>query len=611
MTSLKLLSGLEELPPVQTKLKAGPFTMIYENGFIRYIKYGDNEIVRMIYMALRDKNWGTYLPEIKYEKINVYENSFYITYQCDYKENDTVIFSWNAVIQGGESGKIIFTINGKALSTLIKNRAGFCILHPIANTAGEKLTVTCSDNQIISTFFPSSIAPQIPLNDIKKLNWFNNGQEYAIEMEGDIFEMEDHRNWTDASFKTFCTPLSKPYPVRLEAGDSINQQVLFFPIDSIDQPAAISKDNIIHITVNEPESILPAIGVGASSEVNVLSSPVQDVLGLINFKYYYVETRTSEKKWQELLLNEVDNAKLLQLPLFISLQLSNDNFEEEFEAFKKIIEPGISILKYLLIVSDDKSVTEQFLIDQVVNKIKSFFPSIFLGIGTTTNFAELNRNRRKAPGIDFASYAIHPQEHAFDSLSLIENMAAQKDTVESAAEIYAGKKIAISPVTLRRRFNPYAQNKEDIIRTNSQRSDPRQGSLWCAGWTLGSIKYLSEAGAGFISFFQTVGKQGICDDDGNLYPVACLFQFINTMHGAKVIKTSVNKPLDCTSLLLLKENQKYLLLGNHTSETFSLQLPFTVSTIRNVTVFPSEIITSTIDKTSVMELDPYRVVIVN
>ena len=132
--------------------------MIYENGFIRYIKYGDNEIVRMIYMALRDKNWGTYLPEIKYEKINVYENSFYITYQCDYKESDTVIFSWNAVIQGGESGKIIFTINGKALSTLIKNRAGFCILHPIANTAGEKLTVTCSDNQIISTFFPSSIA---------------------------------------------------------------------------------------------------------------------------------------------------------------------------------------------------------------------------------------------------------------------------------------------------------------------------------------------------------------------------------------------------------------------------------------------------------------------
>jgi len=83
------------------------------------------------------------------------------------------------------------------------------------------------------------------------------------------------------------------------------------------------------------------------------------------------------------------------------------------------------------------------------------------------------------------------------------------------------------------------------------------------------------------------------------------------MHGAKVIKTSVNKPLHCTSLLLLNENQKYLLLGNHTSETLSLQLPFTASTIRNVTVFPSEIITSTPDKTSVIELDPYSVVIVN
>jgi hypothetical protein len=611
MTSLKLLSGFEEPAPVQTNLKAGPFTMIYENGCIRYIKYGNSEIVRMIYMALRDKNWGTYVPEIRDEKISVHENSFFITYQCDYKEKDMVIFSWNAVIQGEESGKIIFTISGSALSALVKNRAGFCILHPIANTAGEKLIVTCSDNHIISTFFPSSIAPQIPLNDIKKLNWFNNGHEYAIEMEGDIFEMEDHRNWTDASFKTFCTPLSKPYPVRLEAGDTVNQQVLFFSVDPLNDPGA-NGNNVIHITVNESESTsLPAIGVGASTEINVLSPYVQDVLGLINFQYYYTETRTSEKKWHELLLGEIDNAKLSHLPLFISLQLSTDNFEEEFEAFKKIIEQDISILKYLLIVGEDKSVTEQFLIDWAIKNIKSFFPSILLGMGTTTNFAELNRNRRKVHSIDFVSYAIHPQEHAFDNLSLIENMAAQKDTVESAAKIYNGKKIAISPVTLRRRFNPYAQNKEEIIRTNSQKSDPRQDSLWCAGWTLGSIKYLSEAGAGFISFFQTVGKQGICDYQGNLYPVACLFQFINTMHGAKVVRTSVNNPLECTSLLLLKENQKYLLLCNHTSKALKLQLPFTISTIRSIEVFPLGIIKSAIDKTSVIELDPYSVVIVN
>ena len=29
-------------------------------------------------------------------------------------------------------------------------------------------------------------------------------------MSGDSFEMEDHRNWTDASFKTYVRPLALP-----------------------------------------------------------------------------------------------------------------------------------------------------------------------------------------------------------------------------------------------------------------------------------------------------------------------------------------------------------------------------------------------------------------
>lgn len=30
------------------------------------------------------------------------------------------------------------------------------------------------------------------------------------EFEGDVFEMEDQRNWTDASYKTYCTPWGCP-----------------------------------------------------------------------------------------------------------------------------------------------------------------------------------------------------------------------------------------------------------------------------------------------------------------------------------------------------------------------------------------------------------------
>ena len=39
-------------------------------------------------------------------------------------------------------------------------------------------------------------------------------------MEGDTWETEDHRNWTDASFKTYSRPLSLPYPYAIAKGET-------------------------------------------------------------------------------------------------------------------------------------------------------------------------------------------------------------------------------------------------------------------------------------------------------------------------------------------------------------------------------------------------------
>jgi hypothetical protein len=37
-------------------------------------------------------------------------------------------------------------------------------------------------------------------------------------MEGDAFEMEDQRNWTDASYKTYVRPLAFPWGYTLAKG---------------------------------------------------------------------------------------------------------------------------------------------------------------------------------------------------------------------------------------------------------------------------------------------------------------------------------------------------------------------------------------------------------
>ena len=47
------------------KLQAGSLNIFYENGFLRQIKQNGTEIVRMIYFALRDHNWGTFDRKIE------------------------------------------------------------------------------------------------------------------------------------------------------------------------------------------------------------------------------------------------------------------------------------------------------------------------------------------------------------------------------------------------------------------------------------------------------------------------------------------------------------------------------------------------------------------
>ena len=47
----------------------------------------------------------------------------------------------------------------------------------------------------------------------------------VLTFEGDVFETEDQRNWTDASYKTYSRPLEQPFPYFVNKGDSIEQKV--------------------------------------------------------------------------------------------------------------------------------------------------------------------------------------------------------------------------------------------------------------------------------------------------------------------------------------------------------------------------------------------------
>ena len=54
-----LYYGTEAELPEQVELRAGPLSVVFEDGGLRYIRYGDREVVRRIYVAVRDPSSST------------------------------------------------------------------------------------------------------------------------------------------------------------------------------------------------------------------------------------------------------------------------------------------------------------------------------------------------------------------------------------------------------------------------------------------------------------------------------------------------------------------------------------------------------------------------
>ncbi|NIJ53858.1 hypothetical protein [Dyadobacter arcticus] len=488
--------------------KAGNIEVSYGNGFLRYFKVGDTEVLRMIYFAVRNANWENWEPVISEEEITSDGTSFRITYVVSYIEKDEVFFQWHVRIQGLEYNEIRFEIVGKALQDFHTNRAGFCILHPIENVAGEPVTVLHSDNEEKVYTFPKWIAPHQPFIDINSMQWKVGENEFRLEMQGDTFETEDQRNWGDASYKTYCTPLHIPFPRKINVGDTILQKVTFKASLFEMQSEKVPQKNVIPNTQFK-------IGTSAPAAQDI-SKECFEKLKAMRFDHFHVEIDFSENGWREKFLARASQAAMLGIKVAAALELGSD-FQNDFDVFVSFLSGNFLQLKSLTLFSKDELVTSQEVIDHIP-EIKSQLGNAKIGIGTKYNFTELNRYRFEPGMADFITLSFDPQEHASDDLTIIENAATVKYMVESLHNMYK-KPVHFSPVMLKRRFNPYATDKQQVNLPRDKQTDPRQKIAFLADWTALLLKNLEETDVASVTLYRAFGELGLMDEMGNEYPV--------------------------------------------------------------------------------------------
>lgn len=540
-------------------LSAGQFSVSYENGFLRYINLAGKEVVRMIYFAVRDRDWNTIPGVISNVDIKQSENEFSIQYQFEVKAGD-IQMQWQVEIAGLPESIITFEIRGKVLHTFLRNRLGLSVLHPIEGLTGKPCLIGHPDGSTTEAYFPAYISPYQPFKNICFMQW-KSGETATLQLyfEGDIFETEDHRNWTDSSYKTYCTPLELPFPVEVQAGIEIQQKCTLRLVDSDVKIENVPQDNSVLIQLSKQKTAFPDIGLGMNQEVQELTEGESLFLKSLNLSHLRADIFLTQADWQLVLKKAIHQCTLLQVPLEIALFFGDNPGGEVIQLLASLALYTVTV-KHILVFDTISRLTSTHLLNKVVPAIRLALPYCKIGGGTDASFAELNRNKFDYDLIDFVSFSANPQVHAFDDLTLLENMSAQADVVHSARKLTAGKPIHVSPITLKPRFNAVATSGSSGF---APPVDSRQATNFIAGWTLGSLKYLSEAGVTAVTYFENTGSRGICSGD-KIFPVGKLFDYIQKLAPQKVLQSRISQPLQVSSLLLESEKGKYLLLANHT-----------------------------------------------
>jgi D-apionolactonase len=560
-------------------LRAGPVTMVFDadNVFLRYLRVGKHEILRGINAPIRNENWATIAPKVSNLQVDQRDDSFQVTFDVTCQRAD-IDFCWKGTISGSDKGDVDFVFDGEAHSAFKKNRIGFCVLHG-PSAAGQPWLLETADGKISKGQFPKFISAHQPAKNLKAITHeVSKGIHARVAFEGDVFEMEDQRNWTDASFKTYCTPLEIPYPVELSKGTKISQKISISIDGDLSDDSAWSADGTV-LTIGEGKSALPLLGLQVSGEVKNLTTKQINRLKALHLDHLRVDLALSNKTFVTNLRRATLQAKALGVSLQVVLGLGEaPAFGTLVEELKDLQSP----VSYWLVRGGDP-----VHFQTAAKHLSPFSDNAKIGVTRITNFVELNRARPEDKTIQAVGFAINPQIHAFDNASMVETLPIHADAVNSARQFAGDRPLVIGPITIAPQLldgvdQPGGPPMGGPLPTYV---DKRQVEPFTAAWTLGSLKSLADAGTHSATFFETVGWAGIMDADdvsarpkefpsrpGEVFPVYELLREVGEFKGGSVRQVDTSNNLSAVGLALQKPGRMRVLVGNLTGEAQTVTL---------------------------------------
>lgn len=236
------------------RLHAGPWSVEFEkwSGWVRCVRLGGIEVVRAAYAAVRGDSWQTYSQRIVTSHVSQEDGRFSATWRS---ELDDLDFAWEGNLRC-DGTLLEIAVVGNSGQGFKTRRTGLCVLHPM-EARGLPCSVEHSDGTQEEGAFPDLINPHQPFFDVNAVEHQVGDAKVKIEFKGEVFEMEDQRNWTDVSFKTYCRPQEWPQPYDLRPGDKVRHGI---SMSFAGQPLVWSPACRTLLTSSQTNSKVPKIG---------------------------------------------------------------------------------------------------------------------------------------------------------------------------------------------------------------------------------------------------------------------------------------------------------------------------------------------------------------
>jgi hypothetical protein len=549
-----------DIPPADMQmLRAGDLEAELVRGNLRAIRFKGHEILRAISYIVRDRDWGTFDPAISDLVVDLQLKRFEVRYSA--KCGDQLHYA--ATIRGDADGRLKFSVTATPVRDFETNRCGFCILHPIVGVAGKPVTVEHCDGTMEDATFPALIAPWQPFKSIRSLSHSPaEGIDATCRLLGDEFEMEDQRNWSDASYKTYVRPLALPWPYVMPPGTANTQEV---ELSLRVAPSAATRrrnGNTVRMTVSGK----PTGHRLAETGLLVMPDTLQQTLDGASavkeigpgFLLCHLDPSAGHGQAELTSYAQLQNKTNCRV-LLEYVALAGTDLEGEFRALAAQIEQSTLQLAGLIVCpSVDRLSTppgsrwpECPPLSALYDAARETFRGIALGGGMVSYFTELNRKRPPVEKLDFVTHGTNPIVHAADDESVMQTLEALPFIFRSARKIMGdAQTYRLGPSFIPMRQNPYGSRafENDLgERKAMAKADPRQRGVFAASFMAGYAARVAEHNIASFVPASLFGPAGLFGDADTPYPTLQVAKWLCSLGGQSVIDSNSE---DETSMLV-------------------------------------------------------------